>query len=76
MAELFETKVRAIGTSFGVLIPIDIVRSEKLKQGDEIMVSVLRKNLKLLKESFGIAKGAGKFVRDRTDRLERLRNAS
>jgi len=68
MAEIFETKVRSVGTSLGVLIPIEIARKEKLKEGQKIEISILKKNLKLLKESFGIAKGTTNFERDHTDR--------
>lgn len=68
MAEVFETKVRSVGTSLGVLIPMEIARKEKLKEGQKIEISILKKNLKLLKEAFGIDKGASKFEREHNDR--------
>jgi len=66
---LFEAKVRNVGTSLGVLIPIEIIREEKIKEGQHIEVSILKKNLKLIRESFGIAKGSSKFERDHKDRI-------
>lgn len=68
MAEIFETKVRSVGTSLGVLIPIEVARKEKLKEGQKIEISILKKNLKLLKEAFGIDKNASKFEREHRDR--------
>jgi len=77
MGKLFSAKVRNVGTSLGILIPIEVVREEKIKVGKDIEVSILRKNLKLIEESFGIAKGAKvKFERDRGDRLERWENVT
>ena len=73
MPELIKTKLRRIGTSFGVLLPKEVIYEKNLKEGDEIELAVLKKDLSLLKKAFGMAKEAKqKFVRDRTDRIERL----
>ena len=72
MVELFKAKVRKVGDSFGVLIPMEIITKEKIKEGEEIEVSLLKKkNLDTLLKLFGSAKGAGPFEREREDRLDR-----
>jgi antitoxin component of MazEF toxin-antitoxin module len=72
MAELFKAKVRRVGSSLGVLIPKETAEREKIKEGEEIEVSLLkRRNLAKLLKLVGTAKGAGPFERDREDRLER-----
>ena len=72
MAEMFKAKVRKVGTSFGVLIPMEIITKEKIKEGEEIELSLLKKkNLDKLLKLFGSVKGAEPFERDREDRLDR-----
>ncbi len=69
LGEMFEAKVRKVGTSFGVLLPKKIVENEKIKDGQTISVVILKKNLKLIDEAFGSTKGASSFERDRDDRF-------
>lgn len=72
MAEMFKAKVRKVGTSFGVLIPMEVIAKEGIKEGEDIEVSVLKKkNLDKLLKLFGSAKGTEPFERDRKDRLDR-----
>lgn len=72
MPELFKVKVRRVGTSLGVLIPKEVAKQERIKEGQEVEVSLLKKRrLEEIERMFGIAKGAKPFERDRTDRLER-----
>ena len=73
MAEMFKAKIRKVGTSFGVLIPMDIITKENIKEGEEVELSIIwRKKLDaLLEKLWGSAKGAGPFERDREDRLDR-----
>ena len=40
---LFKSKVRRVGTSLGVLIPKEFVEKEKIKEGEEVEVSLLKK---------------------------------
>ena len=70
MGELFKAKVRSVGSSLGILIPMNIARDEGIEEGTEIDVSLLKKNKKLIDESFGMDKGKikFKFKRDKTDR--------
>ena len=72
MAELFKAKVRKVGSSFGVLIPMEIITKERIKEGDEIDVSLLKeRKLEAIQRLFGSMKGAKPFERDREDRLDR-----
>ena len=72
MPELFKTKVRKVGTSLGLLIPKEVAEQEKLKEGQEIEVSLLkRRKLEEIWKLIGTAKGAKPFERERIDRLER-----
>ena len=72
MSELFKAKVRRVGTSLGVLIPKEIAQIEKIKEGQEVEISLLKQRkigdvLKL----FGTAKGTKPFERDRNGRQDR-----
>lgn len=72
MTELFKAKVRKVGSSLGVLIPKEVANAEKIKEGEEIEVSLLkRRKLAELLKLVGTAKGAQPFERDREERLER-----
>jgi ABC-type proline/glycine betaine transport system substrate-binding protein len=72
MVEMFRVKVRKVGDSLGFLIPKEIADKEKIKEGEEVNVSVLKeKKLDELLKLQGIAKGWKPFKRDRTDRLDR-----
>ena len=72
MPEMFNAKIRKVGTSLGVLIPKDYAEKEKLKEGETIKVGVLKaRNIEDVKKLYGIAKGMKPFERDKTDRLER-----
>ncbi len=72
MSELFKAKVRKVGTSLGVLIPKGIAEQERIKEGQEVEVSLLRqRKLEGIEKMFGFAKGSKPFERDRIDRLER-----
>ncbi len=70
MGEVFKAKVRKVGTSFGVLIPKEVVVREKIKVGQEVEVGLLKKKrIELIEKAFGIAKGAEPFERDHRDRF-------
>ena len=72
MAELFKAKVRKVGTSLGVLIPKEFAEKEKIKEGEEIEVGLLKqRKVEEVLKLFGTAKGTRPFVRDREDRLNR-----
>ena len=63
----FKGIIRRVGTSYGMIVPMEVIRKAKLKEGDEVTASVLKKEPKSLQDFFGIAKGASKFKRDHTD---------
>lgn len=68
--QMFKTKLRHVGTSFGVLIPQKLVKKSKFKVGEEVEVAVLKKRkVDLIEKAFGIAKGAKQFKRDNLDGL-------
>ena len=76
MSELFKAKVRRVGTSLGLLIPKEVVEQEKIKEVQEIELSILKQRKleeveEMIEKMFGIAKGSKSFERDRIDRLER-----
>lgn len=47
-------KLRPWGSSLGIIVPMDIVRKEKLSKGEEIIVDIKRKNK--IRELFGALK--------------------
>jgi antitoxin component of MazEF toxin-antitoxin module len=65
---VFKTKVRRIGSSLGVLIPKKLIDERSVKEGEEIEIAVIRRKKKLISSSFGMAKGASHFRRDKRDR--------
>ncbi len=69
MGESFETKVRAVGTSLGVLIPKDIAKEMNIRKGEKVRIGILKENKKVIDELFGSAKGAKPFERDHRDRF-------
>ncbi len=56
-----EAELKAWGNSLGVIIPADEVKKLQLKKGDTVKIEVIKKKRI---DGFGIAKGAGPFVRD------------
>jgi antitoxin component of MazEF toxin-antitoxin module len=68
MAKTFRAKVRNVGTSLGVLIPKEIAEEEKVRKGEEIEVSIMRRNVSGVMRLFGTAKTATGFERDHKER--------
>ena len=68
VARTFKAKVRSVGTSLGVLIPKEIAEEERVKKGEEVEVSVVRRDLRSVMKLFGTAKDARKFKRDYRER--------
>lgn len=69
METIFKAKVRRIGSSLGVLIPKQMIENKKIKEGEEIELSLLKRRKELISKAFGIAKGAGPFEREYLDRV-------
>lgn len=72
MPELFRAKVRKVGTSLGILIPKEVIEKQKIKEGEEVEVGLLKqRKLEEVLRLIGTAKGAKPFERDRIDRVDR-----
>jgi len=66
---MFKAKVRKVGTSLGVLIPREVAEREKIKEGEEVDVGLLKaRKVDEVQKLFGSARGAKPFVRNREDR--------
>jgi antitoxin component of MazEF toxin-antitoxin module len=72
MPELFRAKVRKVGTSLGILIPKEVIEKQKIKEGEEVEVGLLKqRKLEEVLRLIGTAKGTKPFERDRIDRVDR-----
>jgi len=68
--QVFEAKLRKVGTSFGVLIPSRLIKRSKFKLGEKVEIALLKKQrIDLIEKAFGMARGAGPFKRENADRL-------
>jgi antitoxin component of MazEF toxin-antitoxin module len=66
---VIKTRVRKIGTSFGVLLPKKIIEENQIKNKQDIELILLRKNkIKTIEKAFGITKEAKPFQRSEEDR--------
>ena len=55
-----KAKVKRWGNSMGIIIPKEVIASEKLKEGDEIELALLRDSSKVLHEMWGAGKNIKK----------------
>ena len=72
MTEVFETKLRRIGNSLGVIIPSEIIEELGFDKGDIIQVEIplksnARRNKDIIKIA-GIYKNKSPFRREKGDR--------
>ena len=64
MTELFKAKIRQIGTSAGIIIPLEKLNEAGANVGDEISIAILPKKKDF--SGFGMFKGEKfKFKRDK-----------
>ena len=49
-----KTKVRAWGSSYGIIIPSEVIKNEGINEGDEIIIEVRKQ--RSIKEIFGSLK--------------------
>lgn len=54
---VIETKVKRWGNSFGVVIPIEIIEKEKIKEDEKIRLILLKDSKRVFEETFGSLKG-------------------
>jgi len=53
---VIETKVKKWGNSFGVVIPMEVINREKIKEEQEIRVILVKDSKKVLGETWGLLK--------------------
>lgn len=70
MAEVFEAKLRKIGSSVGVLIPREHLKTLRADVGDTVEVGLLKhRNAHEIREGFGMARDFKEpFQRDKRTR--------
>lgn len=66
-----KVRVRRWGNSMGVIIPKEIIASEKMKEGDEIELALLRDSTGLFNSLWGSGKGTKKSAQQIKDGLRR-----
>jgi len=65
MTTIIETRIKKIGNSFWALIPRDVIDEKRLKEDQEIKLSIIIPDRdRILNEISGIFKGAKGFERD------------
>jgi len=52
MQEL-KTNIKKWGNSYGIVVPIDVLKKEKIKEGDKVTIFVKKSNNNVLREMFG-----------------------
>ena len=72
MAEVFESKLRKVGNSVGIIIPNDILDELGYDQGDVIQVAIppsdFESRNEIIHQMAGSAKGKKPFKREKRDR--------
>jgi len=72
MPELFKAKIRKVDSSLGILIPKEVIEKQKIKEGKEVEVELLKqRKLEEVLRLIGTAKDTKPFERDRIDRVDR-----
>ncbi len=54
---VIETRLKKWGNSFGVVVPVEVIEKEKMRENEKVSLIILKNGEKALKETFGIAKG-------------------
>jgi antitoxin component of MazEF toxin-antitoxin module len=69
-----KTKLQKWGNSFGVVVPVNSVKQEGIKEGDEVSVFVMREKKKnVLEETFGtlnVKKSADEIMKEIDESLD------
>jgi len=66
--EVFESKVRQVGSSFGILIPKEAMEEAGIKKNQDVKVAIIMKDLSLLEKEFGSVR-TRPFAREHGDRV-------
>ncbi len=68
---VIETKVKKWGNSFGVVIPMEVIQKESIKEDECIRVMILRDSREAFKKTFGM--GKGKLIKSGQQMKDELR---
>ncbi|HLD33703.1 MAG TPA: AbrB/MazE/SpoVT family DNA-binding domain-containing protein [Candidatus Nanoarchaeia archaeon] len=69
MPEMFKSKIRKIGSSYGLIVPKKYLVELHIEEGEEVEVGLLKeRRLTEIEKACGITKGAKPFIRNRQDR--------
>lgn len=74
-AKRFKAKIIRVGTSAGIIIPKEILKEKGLRAGEKAYFSIViteKERHALIEKMWGSMPDLGPFVRDKSDRLERL----
>jgi len=73
MSKVFEAKLRPLGNSLGLIVPIEIIRETGYHRGDIIHVAIpsydIEQRNEKLKKIAGMCVGKSNFSRDKEDRF-------
>lgn len=67
MSELVEVKVRPVGNALGFILPSRLVKSEKLRSGETVKISIVKQKAGVA-SLFGLTRGASLFEREHDER--------
>ncbi|MFH1257902.1 MAG: hypothetical protein ABIG96_00655 [Candidatus Micrarchaeota archaeon] len=62
--ETVEVKVRPVGNALGLILPGKLVREEKIRSGESVMLTVFKRRKVSIDSLLGLAKGAKPFQRE------------
>ena len=68
--EQIKAKVKKWGNSFGIVLPMNLINSEKIKEGNEVNIFVEFPKKTRVKDVFGILKG--KLKKDTQEALDEI----
>ena len=74
-AKRFKAKIIRVGTSAGIIIPKEILKEKGLRAGEKAYFSIVitdKERHALIEKMWGSVPDLGPFVRDKSDRMERL----
>ena len=74
-AKRFKAKIIRVGTSAGIIIPKEILKEKGLQAGEKAYFSIVITETErhaLIEKMWGSMPDLGPFVRDKSDRMERL----
>mgnify|MGYP001617044468 FL=1 len=55
--EIIETRLKRWGNSFGVVIPVELINKERMKENEHVKIILVKDSRDALRKTFGIGKG-------------------